>query len=41
MKIWVWRNDRLLHDRVTLDTRTDDPGAKTSSFTKAPFKLSG
>ena len=41
MKIWVWQNGKLLHDGVTLDTRTDNHGVKTPAFSKAPFKLQG
>jgi hypothetical protein len=41
MKIWVWQNGKLLHDGRTCETRTDNHGTATKSFSKAPFKLQG
>ncbi len=41
VKIWVWQNGKLIHDGRVCATRTDNHGAPTPAFSRAPFKLQG
>jgi hypothetical protein len=40
-KISVWQNGKRLHHEIVLPTRTDNHGAPTPDFSRAPFKIQG